>query len=164
LTTAVGGDGGNGAYISGNGANSSLSNASTGSTYGALLLSQLAIGGESNVLGGNANATFSIVDSHASSLILSNTAIGGNGSTINNNLYQIVGNGNGGAATTNSNATSIINSTVSVNDSATGGNGGRFVVGSEEARRSASLRPPLKLDMQFYRIQLSRKRGLPRCN
>jgi hypothetical protein len=38
------------------------------------------------------------------------------------------------------------------------------LVGSEEARRSASLRPPLKLDMQFYRIQLSRKRGLPRCN
>ena len=38
------------------------------------------------------------------------------------------------------------------------------IVGSEEARRNASLRPPLKLDMQFYRIQLSRRCRFPRCN
>src|SRR5262249_12660587 len=31
-------------------------------------------------------------------------------------------------------------------------------VGSEEARRSASLRPPLKLDVRFSRIQLSQRR------
>ena len=31
-------------------------------------------------------------------------------------------------------------------------------VGSEEARRSAGLRPPLKLDVRFSRIQLSQRR------
>src|SRR5512147_1645068 len=31
-------------------------------------------------------------------------------------------------------------------------------IGSEEARRSAGLRPPLKLDVRFSRIQLSQKR------
>jgi len=36
-------------------------------------------------------------------------------------------------------------------------------VGSEEARRNASLRPPLKLDMQFSSIQLSRRCSFPRC-
>ena len=38
-----------------------------------------------------------------------------------------------------------------------------ITVGSEEARRNASLRPPLKLDMQFYSIQLSRRCSFPGC-
>ena len=38
-----------------------------------------------------------------------------------------------------------------------------ITVGSEEARRNASLRPPLKLDMQFSSIQLSRRCSFPRC-
>src|SRR3954447_21409581 len=37
---------------------------------------------------------------------------------------------------------------------------GSLGVGSEEARRSASLRPPLKLDVRFSRIQLSQRRIL----
>src|SRR6266536_5843674 len=42
---------------------------------------------------------------------------------------------------------------------------GCFVgVGSEVARLRASHRPPLKLYVQFSRIQLSRRLTLPRCN
>src|SRR5229473_103172 len=37
-------------------------------------------------------------------------------------------------------------------------------VGSEVARLHASHRPPLKLYVQFSRIQLSRRLTLPRCN
>src|ERR1035437_3734730 len=37
-------------------------------------------------------------------------------------------------------------------------------VGSEVARLRASHRPPLKLYVQFSRIQLSRRLALPRCN
>jgi len=36
-------------------------------------------------------------------------------------------------------------------------------VGSEEARRSAGLRPPLKLRGRFSRMQLSRRRDITRC-
>jgi len=36
-------------------------------------------------------------------------------------------------------------------------------VGSEEARLRAGLRPPLKLHVQFSRMQLSRRFKLPRC-
>ena len=38
-----------------------------------------------------------------------------------------------------------------------------IIVGSEEARRNASLRPPLKLDMLFYSIGLSRRCSFPGC-
>src|ERR1017187_7284006 len=42
---------------------------------------------------------------------------------------------------------------------------GRFTgVGSEVARLRAGHRPPLKLYVQFSRIQLSRRLTLPRCN
>jgi hypothetical protein len=37
------------------------------------------------------------------------------------------------------------------------------LVGSEEARLRAGLRPPLKLHVQFSRMQLSRRFKLPRC-
>jgi hypothetical protein len=37
------------------------------------------------------------------------------------------------------------------------------LVGSEEARLHAGLRPPLKLHVQFSRMQLSRRFKLPRC-
>ena len=39
-----------------------------------------------------------------------------------------------------------------------------WLVGSEEARLRAGLRPPLKLHVRFSRMQLSRRHGTPRCN
>ena len=43
-------------------------------------------------------------------------------------------------------------------------NGYKRIVGSEEARLRAGLRPPPKPCMQFSRTRLSRRHGTPRCN
>src|SRR5260370_28007246 len=49
-------------------------------------------------------------------------------------------------------------------DRGPGGSGKSPVVGSEEARLRAGLRPPPKPCMQFSRTRLSRRHETPRCN
>lgn len=103
----------------GNGADSNLNNAASGSTNGQLVLRQFAIGGNGGLgtlagSAGNASSNISIIDSKASELVLYSDAAGGTGG---NSLA-------GGTATATANGVSTIGSNVTISVLQNGGFGG----------------------------------------
>lgn len=106
----------------GNGADSNLNNAASGSTSGQLVLRQFAIGGNGGLgtlagSAGNASSNISIIDSKASELVLYSDAAGGTG-----------GNGlEGGTATATANGVSTIGSNVTISVLQNGGSGGTSI-------------------------------------
>lgn len=122
----IGGAGGFTWGDAGNGSDSVLENAASGSTSGALLLSQTAIAGDGGLSingisgqGGDAVSTLSIVDSQASSLTVIAEAVGGANAGVNN----------GGTAKARADAISTIGSDVSVSVTQIGGHGGFVAAG-----------------------------------
>lgn len=136
-TGGSGGDSGSQFDFGGDGASSTLNNAATGSTTGLLSLTQFAKGGNAGFMGdfatrigfaGSASSILNVLDNHASRIELKNTAQGGSGANSSD----------GGSAISNSNSTSTNDSSITISDSAIGGNVGFSSVGFSAAGSGSS--------------------------